>query len=155
MNTASQLSPTKNVRLDIWDETETLPRPEIEQLQVERLRACVARLAERVPFYREKLAEADVTGETIQALLDGEFDDFLTSMGLTEDEIEVLADLLENKLNVAAHVTALSADERKYRLHDSKCERHGQCEMAEFRDHRGFNLAVAAFSSALATSGGM
>ena len=54
----------------IWDMAETLPRPEMERLQVERLRACVARVAERVPFYREKLAQAGVAADDIGSLDD-------------------------------------------------------------------------------------
>ena len=39
--------------------TETMPRAELEALQQERLRALVARLAERVPFYTRRLDELD------------------------------------------------------------------------------------------------
>jgi phenylacetate-CoA ligase len=54
----------------IWDAAETLPRPDLEQLQIARLRKCVERLAQRVPFYREKLAQAGVTAESIRSLDD-------------------------------------------------------------------------------------
>src|SRR5262245_31968418 len=54
----------------IWDAAESLPRPELERLQVERLRACVARVAETVPFYREKLAQAGITAGSIRTLDD-------------------------------------------------------------------------------------
>ncbi len=70
IDTSSQSTATKSTRPDIWDEIETAPRPEIEQLQVERLQACVGRLAEHVPFYREKLAETGVAPETVRSLDD-------------------------------------------------------------------------------------
>jgi phenylacetate-CoA ligase len=54
----------------IWDSVETLPRPELERLQVERLRACVARVAETVPLYRQKLAQAGATADSIRTLDD-------------------------------------------------------------------------------------
>ena len=38
-------------------EFETLPRAELDALQLERLRTVVARVRERVPFYRERLAQ--------------------------------------------------------------------------------------------------
>jgi phenylacetate-CoA ligase len=41
-------------------DAETLPRERLEALQLERLRALVAYLSERVPLYRERLAEATV-----------------------------------------------------------------------------------------------
>jgi phenylacetate-CoA ligase len=54
----------------IWDAAETLPGPEMERLQVERLRACVARVAGAVPFYREQLAQAGITADSIRSLDD-------------------------------------------------------------------------------------
>jgi phenylacetate-CoA ligase len=54
----------------IRDQTETLSRPEMEQLQVVRLRAALSRVSEAVPFYREKLAEAGVTADSIRTLDD-------------------------------------------------------------------------------------
>jgi phenylacetate-CoA ligase len=53
----------------IWDPAESLPRPRLEALQVERLRACVARVA-GVPFYRKALAEAGVVPSSIHSLDD-------------------------------------------------------------------------------------
>jgi phenylacetate-CoA ligase len=44
----------------IRDKDETLPRKDLEALQVRRLRKMVARLAEAVPFYRDALARAKV-----------------------------------------------------------------------------------------------
>jgi phenylacetate-CoA ligase len=54
----------------IWDQSETLPRPELEQLQVARLRSCVERVSQSVPFYRDRLAQAGVTASDIRALDD-------------------------------------------------------------------------------------
>jgi phenylacetate-CoA ligase len=54
----------------IWDQAETLPRPDMEQLQIARLRECVERVAQTVPFYREKLAQAGVTASDIRTLDD-------------------------------------------------------------------------------------
>jgi phenylacetate-CoA ligase len=57
--------------MPIWNpEIETLARDELQQLQVSRLRALVARLAEASPFYRRKLAQARVTADDIKALDD-------------------------------------------------------------------------------------
>ncbi len=54
-----------------WDqESETLTRPALEQLQLQRLQDTVARVAERVPFYQKRLAEFGVKPEQIRALSD-------------------------------------------------------------------------------------
>lgn len=57
--------------MKFWDERmETLPRPEIEALQLERLKATVAR-ALLTPFYEPILAKAGVNGpESIRGLAD-------------------------------------------------------------------------------------
>ncbi len=60
----------KTVTPYIWDPVETVPRAELEQLQVTRLRACVERVAQQTPFYREKLAATGVTSERIHTLAD-------------------------------------------------------------------------------------
>jgi phenylacetate-CoA ligase len=54
----------------IWDQTEALPRAELEQLQIARLRATVERVAEASPFYRDKLAQAGVAPHNIRMLGD-------------------------------------------------------------------------------------
>jgi phenylacetate-CoA ligase len=54
----------------IWDETETLSQSEMEQLQVERLRACVERVSRTVPFYGERLAQAGVVASDIHTVAD-------------------------------------------------------------------------------------
>jgi phenylacetate-CoA ligase len=58
------------VKSYIYHEVETIPRQDITQLQVERLRACIDRVSNKVPFYREKLREAGVTSDTIRSLRD-------------------------------------------------------------------------------------
>ena len=67
----------------IWDAVESIPREEMERLQVERLRDCLARVKQAVPFYRERLAGVEPGG--IQSLAD------LASLPLTNKQ-----DLREN-----------------------------------------------------------
>lgn len=50
-------------------EIETLPRPEIEAIQLERLKSTVARAAQ-VPVYREKFAAAGLSPEDVRSLDD-------------------------------------------------------------------------------------
>jgi len=55
----------------MWNRVaETMPRDELERLQVQRLRDLVARTAHNVPFYRRRLREAGVCAEDIQSLDD-------------------------------------------------------------------------------------
>jgi len=54
----------------IWDDAETISRRELDELQVERLRACVGRVAHSVPFYQRKLAEAHISPEAIKSIDD-------------------------------------------------------------------------------------
>ena len=49
---------------------ECMPRPALERLQLERLRAVVARVAARVPLYRDRLAEAGIRAEDLRSLAD-------------------------------------------------------------------------------------
>ena len=49
-------------------EEETLARPELEALQLERLKRTAALVGERVPFYRNKFAQANVTPDAIRTL---------------------------------------------------------------------------------------
>jgi phenylacetate-CoA ligase len=57
----------KAIRSYIRDPVETWPRPEIEKLQVKRLRAGVERVSKTVPFYREKLSHAGVAAASIRS----------------------------------------------------------------------------------------
>ena len=55
----------------IWNrEAETMPRQKLAALQTERLRELVARLHEKVPFYRKKLDRAGVRPADIGCLAD-------------------------------------------------------------------------------------
>src|ERR1039458_2829555 len=54
-----------------WDqESETLARPTLEQLQLKRLQDTLQRVAQRVPFYRQRFTEAGVAPEQIKSLAD-------------------------------------------------------------------------------------
>jgi len=55
----------------IWNkEFETMPRPELGRVQLERLRKVVAWAAEKVPFYRDLYAQAGVSADDIRSLED-------------------------------------------------------------------------------------
>ena len=54
----------------IWSKEETLPRAEIEKIQLERLKESVAYIYEKVAPYREKMDAAGVKPEDIQTLAD-------------------------------------------------------------------------------------
>ena len=54
---------------NIWDSAETLPRDQLEQLQLERLRDCIARVAE-VPFYKNAFAQNDISPASMKTLED-------------------------------------------------------------------------------------
>ena len=57
--------------VSIWNEAfETMPHPELEKLQLERLKEVVVRATERVPFYKERYAEAGLSVNPIQSLED-------------------------------------------------------------------------------------
>lgn len=54
----------------IWAKEETLPRKEIEQIQLTRLQETVKRIYEKVPAYRSKMEEAGITPEDVKSLED-------------------------------------------------------------------------------------
>ena len=54
----------------IWSKEETLSRAEIEDLQLARLQETVARVYEKVPYYRAKMQEMGLKPEDIQTLAD-------------------------------------------------------------------------------------
>ena len=55
----------------IWDkEHECMPREAIERLQLGRLRETVARVYERVPFYRAKMDQAGISPSDVRSLRD-------------------------------------------------------------------------------------
>ncbi len=62
---------TKETSAPMWNrEAETMPREELEQLQVQRLKEVVARVYNKVPFYKRVLDEHGVTPHDIQSLDD-------------------------------------------------------------------------------------
>ncbi len=54
----------------IWSKEETLSRAEMENLQLARLKETVARVYEKVPYYRAKMQEKGLKPEDIQTLAD-------------------------------------------------------------------------------------
>ncbi len=52
------------------NEIECLPREELRKLQLQKLKATVAWVNDRVPFYRRRLEEAQVTADDIKSLED-------------------------------------------------------------------------------------
>ena len=54
----------------IWSKEETLPREEIEKIQLERLKETVNRVYERVPAYRKKMDDCGINPEDIKSLKD-------------------------------------------------------------------------------------
>lgn len=55
----------------IWNkEIETISRPKLEELQLERLKATVKRVYENVPFYSKRLDENGITPDGIKSLAD-------------------------------------------------------------------------------------
>lgn len=54
----------------IWAKEETLPRKEMEAIQLQRLKETLARIYEKVPAYRRKMDEAGVKCEDIKSLED-------------------------------------------------------------------------------------
>ncbi len=54
----------------IWSKEETLPREEIEKIQLERLQETVNRVYNKVPAYRKKMEEMGVTPDDIKELKD-------------------------------------------------------------------------------------
>ena len=75
----------QDVKSYIWDEVESLPRPEMEKLQVERLRAGIDRVSKTVPFYKKKLSEAGVTADSIRSLEDLDRLPFTTKADLRDN----------------------------------------------------------------------
>lgn len=54
----------------IWSKEETLSRAEMEKIQLSRLKETVARVYEKVPYYRAKMEEKGVKPQDIQTLAD-------------------------------------------------------------------------------------
>lgn len=69
----------------IWAKEETLPRKEIEKLQLERLQATVKRVYEKVPAYRAKMDEVGIKPEDIESLKDLKRLPFTTKQDLRDN----------------------------------------------------------------------
>ena len=54
----------------IWSKEETLPREELEKIQLERLQETVNRVYAKVPAYAKKMDEAGVKPSDIKTLKD-------------------------------------------------------------------------------------
>lgn len=73
------------VRNMIWAKEETLPRAEIEKIQLERLRETVKRVYERVAPYRKKMDDAGIAPEDIRSLDDLKRLPFVTKQDLRDN----------------------------------------------------------------------
>ncbi len=70
----------------MWNrELETMPRPELEKLQVERLRKTAERVYQNVPFYRQKFDEAKIKPEDIKSVKDLQRLPFTTKQDLRDN----------------------------------------------------------------------
>ena len=69
----------------IWSKEETLPREEIEKLQLERLQETVHRVYNKVPAYRKKMDDAGVKPEDIQSLADLKKLPFVTKQDMRDN----------------------------------------------------------------------
>ncbi len=69
----------------IWSKEETLPREEIEKIQLERLKETVARVYANVEPYRKKMDEAGVKPEDIQSLDDLKRLPFVTKQDMRDN----------------------------------------------------------------------
>lgn len=68
----------------IWSKEETLPREEIERIQLERLQETVNRVYAKVPYYRNKMDEAGVKPEDIKELKDLQKLPFVTKQDMRD-----------------------------------------------------------------------
>lgn len=59
-------------------EIETMPRKQIEELQLERLKWLIKYCSDNIPFYNKRLADANVTPERIKSLSDIEYIPYTT-----------------------------------------------------------------------------
>ena len=69
----------------IWSKEETLPREEIEKIQLERLQETVARVYANVEPYRKKMDDAGVKPEDIQSLDDLKKLPFVTKQDMRDN----------------------------------------------------------------------
>ena len=69
----------------IWSKEETLPREQIEAIQLERLKETVARVYSKVPAYAKKMDEAGVKPEDIKTLDDLKRLPFVTKQDMRDN----------------------------------------------------------------------
>ena len=69
----------------IWSKEETLPREEIEKIQLERLQETVARVYANVEAYRKKMDEAGIKPEDIKSLDDLKRLPFVTKQDMRDN----------------------------------------------------------------------
>ena len=69
----------------IWSKEETLPREEIEKIQLERLQETVARVYANVPPYRKKMDDAGIKPDDIKSLDDLKKLPFVTKQDMRDN----------------------------------------------------------------------
>ena len=68
----------------IWSKEETLSRKEIEDIQLARLKETVARVYEKVPYYRQKMIDVGVKPSDIKTLKDLRLLPFVTKQDMRD-----------------------------------------------------------------------
>ena len=66
------------------EEIETMPRQDLEELQLKKLQATVKRAFDKIPYYHKRYTEAEVFPEDIETLKDIEKLPFITKDDLRE-----------------------------------------------------------------------
>ena len=69
----------------IWSKEETLPREEIEKIQLERLKETVHRVYAKVPAYRKKMDDAGIKPEDVKSLSDLKKLPFVTKQDMRDN----------------------------------------------------------------------
>ncbi len=82
----------------IWSKEETLPRKEIEKIQLERLKETVCRVYEKVPSYRLKMEEKGIKPSNIVTLKDLSKLPFITKQDMRVNYLFGLFAVPKNKL---------------------------------------------------------
>ncbi len=88
----------------IWDRKhETMPRSELEELQLKRLQRVVSRCYNKVPFYRQKMDTLGVRPEDIESLADVSKLPFTTKHDLRDNyPFDMFAEPMENIIRLHA-----------------------------------------------------
>ena len=69
----------------IWAKEETLPREEIEKIQLEKLKKLVVRMYENAPYFKKKMDEAGLKPDCIKVLKDIEKLPFTTKQEMRDN----------------------------------------------------------------------